>query len=615
MKIFEDLIEELKEENLLEETVIETSQAKEREKNLENNLAAFDDPEAREAELFLKSRGEFTDEELNGHESAEDLFPVEEEFPAEEFLEEEFPDEITLNEADDDEKMPEGVETASVSMNEFAFAAADGERTAAVDAEPSVEAGGTAVETVEETPGEEYSEQNKPSANSVEFYRQRAMKEVSGLQMVEHVLSGVEREQMKIVPKPYDDLEAKKILHHFLQVSKDLNSPEHAQAEFALMQETESWYSALSRRDKNVSVTHLRRYCETTRPILSSQALIAIARFYRNSPYSDQVRSKFDLVITRLFTKEIENEKRQIMFERPEMIEHLTTLYGEWASVPLYAASDDDSEILLIALRFEEFMQESDDAKSFDELIKNDFFNRLRVFKESTNENFFAPLVTAAAIECNVRIGNRYVDLIQQEKKKMEAEKLQDKYGFLHDQSISEAASKTLHLVDLLKQKSGRKEDTVSVEPESKKTEQVQAKTQPSAAPEKPEPVEEKKPRGKFAVNKWLLLTTILIVVVNIGLYMWMSYGLETENISQNVKKVNLENSSLKDFIRDARISSDTFFAITQPNWAGLSTEKKEEVLKKIYATGSEKGFTKVQLIGSDGKNQGYADAESVSVY
>ena len=566
MNIFEDLIDELKEENLLEETVIETSLAREREKNLEKAAAEAAGFRADENEAFSGENDEF-------------------------------PEELDF-------------ETHSQTAEESAAATAEHSfETGGLDDQTIREAGLVDAESVDS----EYSEQNKPSANSVEFYRQRAMKEVSGLQMVEHVLSGVEREQMKIVPKPYDDLEAKKILHHFLQVSKDLNSPEHAQAEFALMQETESWYSALSQRDKNVLVAHLRRYCETTRPILSSQALISLARFYRNSPYSDQIRSKFDLVITRLFAKEIGHEKRQQMFEREEMIKHLTMLYGEWASVSMYAAAEDDSEIVLIALKFEDFMAEADGAENFDELIKNDFFNRLRLFKENTHENFFAPLVTAAAIECNVRVGNRYVDLIQLEKEKTEAGQLQDKYGFLHDQSISEAASKTLQLVDVLRLKGVQIDEARHEETEPETDEQSQ--TLPAVQSGKTPSAAGKNQKSKFAVNKWLLITTILVVVVNIGLYIWMSSAGELENTSQNVKKVNLENSSLKEYIREARIANSTFHAIVLPNWNSLNQEKKEEVLKKVFATGIEKGFQKVNLLDMQGKTVGYADAESVQVF
>ena len=291
---------------------------------------------------------------------------------------------------------------------------------------------------------------DKPSGGA-EFYSKRAIDEVSFLRMVEHVFAGIEREQMKIVPKPFDDLEVKKFLHTFLQVSKDLNQNEQAQAEFQLLQETENWYSALTHRDKRISINHLRRYCETTRPPLSSPALVALARFYRNSPYSEQARGKFDFVITRLFSRDIENEHREMVFSREELVAHLKGLYAEWSSVPLYSTDEDDSEILLIALRFEDFITEATVAGNFDELIKNDFFNRLRLFKKETNENFFAPLVVAADIESNIRIGNRYVELLEKEKSNKTS--FEDKYGFLHDQTISDATGKTFQLVELLSRK------------------------------------------------------------------------------------------------------------------------------------------------------------------
>lgn len=558
MNVFEDLVEELKEENLLEETVIETNKEKENELNGADEAEILHIDEAVESETLPGEEDEFP----------EDFEPLELSSEAEMLSE---------NPADVEE-------TASEIVSEKA----------------------------------EYSEsievESKPQqAKGVEFYRQRAMKEVSSLQMIEHVLSGVEREQMKVIPKPYDDLEAKKILHHFLQVSKDLNSPEHAQAEFALMQETESWYSALSHRDKNVSVTHLRRYCETTRPLLSSQALISVARFYRNSPFSEPVRSKFDLVITRLFAKEIGGEKRQIVFEREEMVKHLTMLYGEWSSIPLYAASEDDSDILLIVLKFEDFMAEAENADSFDELIKTDFFNRLRMFKESTNENFFAPLVTSTAIECNVRVGNRYVDLIQQEKENNDIEKLEDKYGFLHDQTISEAASKTLQLVELLKERAEE------IEPENfeeeTEAETIQTEAQASSNEKKTKIVKEEK-SSRLKVNKWLLAATILVVVFNIGLYFYVQSNITApETATQNVQRVNLDNSALKEFIREGRIANETFFGVVQPAWTPLEKEKKEDILKKIYAMAGERAFNKVQLLDKDGKIVGFADGENIVAY
>src|SRR5689334_8545302 len=58
----------------------------------------------------------------------------------------------------------------------------------------------------------------KKPAHGREFFNKRAVAEVSSLQMVEHVLTGVEREYLKIVPKTFDDFNAKKALNTFLQI-------------------------------------------------------------------------------------------------------------------------------------------------------------------------------------------------------------------------------------------------------------------------------------------------------------------------------------------------------------------------------------------------------------
>ncbi|HXG85167.1 MAG TPA: hypothetical protein VNI84_14195 [Pyrinomonadaceae bacterium] len=455
----------------------------------------------------------------------------------------------------------------------------------------------------------------KPRAGKVvsqtEFFRNRAVSEVGGLQTVEHVFSGVERQQKKIAPEPYDDLKVKKALHAFLQISKDVKSPEHAAAEFELMQETENWYSALSHRDKQISITHLRRYCETAKPTLSNEALLALARFYRNSPYSEAARSKFDLIVTRLFSKDLPDEKRERTFERDELIEHLAGLYAEWESISLYSGEEDESEIVLTAFKFEDFMNEAEKAESFDALIRNDFFNRLRAFKQSTGEQFFAPLVTAAAVESNIRIGNRYLQLLERERDGGEVEKLENKYGFLHDQVISDATSKTLQLVELLKIKAVA--PPIKIAPkQSVGKETAQVKKEPEKRTIENPPVENSSATKKansrsFAVNKWLLTAAIVAVISSLSLYVWSQYYVAADKPAQDVKKVNIDNSSLKEYIKEARIGNNTFFAVVLPSWNTLSGEKKEDVLKKIVSIGGDKGFENVHLISGEGKSVGTA--------
>lgn len=576
MNIFENLVDELKEENLLEETVIKINSEEKKPAALPENFSENDSVSTLETK---------ESHETNANDAQ---FSI-----------------VSASETN--------TETALIS-----------EKTS--DEEALSKSG---FEINHSLPN------NKPSGGA-EFYRKRASEEVSFLQMVEHVFAGVEREQMKIVPKAFDHLEVKKILHTFLQVSKEPNGNEQAQAEFQLLQETESWYSALTHRDKRISINHLRRYCESAKPPLSSPALVSLARFYRNSPYSEQVRGKFDFVVTRLFSKDVENEHREMVFDREELMTHLKELYAEWSSILLYPTDEDDnSDILLIALKFEDFITEAAIADSFDELIKNDFFNRLRLFKKDTNENFFAPLVVAAGIESNIKIGNRYVELLEKEKSNKSV--FEDKYGFLHDQTISDATGKTFQLVELLSRKIEKPKPPPlkpEVKRESKKekneiklnkpvpTVKQETKTAAKTTAEKSKPEinhskteKQKEDKSYFNLNSWVLTATIFTIMACIGLYIWSSSSSSKSKEAAGVKTVNLDNSSLKENLQKASIGGETFTAVVQPSWNALAQGKKEEILKKILSIGGDKGFKKVQLENNEGKLVGIASTEKVEVY
>lgn len=405
INIFEDLINELKEENLIEETVIQTDKAK---KNFAESVA---EPDQVAAEIVHQP-----------------VFPPEEiERPAE------------SSEAAG-HSIPAYFETAPefAEPPEELFASL---QPAPVQAAPANPAPAKPASAAQETSSE------------VDFYRKRAMEEVTFLQMVESAFAGVERDQMKIVPSFYNDLDVKKVLHSYLQVSPKASASERSQAEGVLLQATEAWYSTLVERDKRVMTAHLRRYCETSRPPLSMPALIALARFYRNSPYSEAVRSKFDLLLTRIFSQEMDGSRRELNFSREELTDYIKELYAEWSSIPMYSTEADDAGIRQTVAEFEEFIGEANAAADFDALINSNFFNRLRIFKESTNEDFYAPPVAAAAVALNVSIGNRYVALLEREKEKDGIESVENRYVLLDDNAVSEATGKTMTLVVLLNQK------------------------------------------------------------------------------------------------------------------------------------------------------------------
>lgn len=454
----------------------------------------------------------------------------------------------------------------------------------------------------------ENHENETPPIDENDFFRRRAMEEVSSLKMVEHVLSGVEREQVKVIPQTFDDIAVSKALHEFLQISKNSQGTESAAAEFTLMQETEGWHSSLARRDADILAVHLRRYCETTRPVLSAQALVALARFYRNSTYSETVRSKFDLVATRLFSKETGGERRESVFNYDELVEHLSELYADWSSVPLYA-DEDDSQLTIIALKFEDFITEAVNASEFEELVKTDFFNRLRAFKESTGENFYAPSVTATAIVCNIRVGNRYVELLADERRKNNHARLEDKYNVLLDQIVSEATSKSLQLVQLLKEKKLEFQEPVEAIKTKSAREKPQVKKENQTVAKKKT---DSPKAGIFKINKWLLGLAVIVVAATFALYYWVEF-VTPKASSKEVVALELDGYYFKEYLKIAKITNDTLIGVSNASWNGLSDEKKQEILNNLLSVGKEKGYKSVRIIGSEGTTVGYISAGSIT--
>lgn len=446
-----------------------------------------------------------------------------------------------------------------------------------------------------------------PETPANDFFRKRAIDEVSSLQMVEHVFSGIEREYMKTAPAAFDDLDVKKALHRFLQLSADPDSSECSEAEDELRGETEAWSTALFERDAKISVANLRRFCENSRPVLSSQALMALARFYRNSPYSELARGKFDFVMSRLFSREVADAKRRTLFGRIEMIGHIKTLYANWASVSLYPAGDMDGNLQSAVAKFSEAVVAAEAAETFDQLIEADFFKKLNQFKESTSEMFFAPDVTAAAIDCNVRIGNRFVELILASRETAGIEGVEQKYGYSYDQVLSLAAGRTLRLVEVL-----RNGDENSAEFDDEQVDDA-------AVNVKPAPKEEKGPSGLsssslFRVNKWLLAVTVLILAVSVGGYLWADKA-ETEQSAIGVARtIDLSTSDLGQHLTTARATERTLYAITLPSWDTLTEAQQKEVLQKALQFAGNYKLENVELMSIKGRTVGFASKDKVQI-
>ncbi len=481
--VFENLIDELKESNLIEKTVIETVRAK--KKFVESN-------DIRQAAVTTANR------EKNASKQSK----------------------------------PDKLNTENV--------------TASPSEAPEISASVSDSDLIEES----------------DFYRRQATAEVAFLRIVESAITDIERSQLKILPTSYNYTEVNNALHSFIQSAPQQSDSEPSPAEFRLLQATGSWFSTLAERDNRIMTAHLRRYSESSHPPLSVPALIALARFYRNSPYTEQARCKFDLMLTRIFAHEEPGSSyREMPLSRAELVQSIRELYAEWSSVPFYATDADDAGILQVIAQFEEFIREAQSVSSFDQLLNSNFFNRLRIFKESTNEDFYAPPVAAVAVEMNIYLGNRYIELLEKAKQSESIARIKGKYGLSNDSLISETTGKTLTLLELLNQnhapRSTAEKESVRA-PAALRRQKPVSKPKPAAAAAVAETIPEL-PNSR----KWLL-AAIILVVIALGVY-WKSSSVKVENPAV-APTLNLENSRLKDYLRETRIEDATLNGIAAPS-------------------------------------------------
>ena len=151
--------------------------------------------------------------------------------------------------------------------------------------------------------------QAKPKPDVVQ---RRLSEKMSALHFVEYVLTAVEANFTGAANTPFDDLSIKKEFHLLEQACSDPESDEYFEAQSALMTRLESWEETLAERDRLIPVDALRRYTETANPPLSPQTLFAIIRFYMQIAPSEMTRAKFDFVTTRLFSKFVDGERRDL---------------------------------------------------------------------------------------------------------------------------------------------------------------------------------------------------------------------------------------------------------------------------------------------------------------
>ena len=280
---------------------------------------------------------------------------------------------------------------------------------------------------------------------------ERLSEEAMSLRITEKFFSEVERSLLR-ESKPAFDVSTVKELLKQLAPRSSADEEHRNSAIDGLRQEFDRWRGSLEAIDAAIETFHIRRFCDSSSISLNDTIYYALARFYRAVPLSRETQSKFDLMMTRAFAREMRGRMRHSQFDREKVTDHIRELYSGWteSSAGLDASQDDveDAEI-----RFNAFIAEAYSLSEFDGLIESDIFERFREFKRDLGDLYFVPECVAAAVECNITVGRTFDSLMAVMNSRLNqhlGEKI-DFAGALIDGSLEGKSS----LVDLLAGMSG----------------------------------------------------------------------------------------------------------------------------------------------------------------
>jgi hypothetical protein len=235
----------------------------------------------------------------------------------------------------------------------------------------------------------------------------RAGEEAVQLRIVERFLSEIERRLLKSTPQVFDIERIRTALQILKTLSDEDDIDECLEAEFRLDQEFHLWRELIVERDQKIETYHFRRLCDSSPHPLEDEIFIALAGFYRGLDLTPATQSKFDLSITRLFTRPMAGGRRELRNLRSENVRRLMELFP---SAEVFGSPDDvDYGVSAI----DGFIDEALNFTVFEDLVKSNIFDRYRVFKRELGMLFFEPRILAAAVECNVAVGNVFDDLLR----------------------------------------------------------------------------------------------------------------------------------------------------------------------------------------------------------
>jgi hypothetical protein len=233
--------------------------------------------------------------------------------------------------------------------------------------------------------------------------------EALALRITEKFLSELGRMTMRFRHEMFDVTGVKKLLGEVRSCTDSANSDPRNIVEGKLRNELDGWRNVLIKLDTGVQAYEIRRFTDSVFNSLDSNIFFALARFYRAMPLDTQSRSKFDLVVTRAFEAPRSGAIRKWKFNRLEVASRIRQLFREWDEQGGRSGVVEASETADIAA-IDGFIKEAGSLTEFESLVASNIFERFREFKRDLGTSYFHPECVAAAIECNIVLGNVFAE-------------------------------------------------------------------------------------------------------------------------------------------------------------------------------------------------------------
>ncbi len=227
---------------------------------------------------------------------------------------------------------------------------------------------------------------------------------------VDTFISAIEEAYLQTEPIHFDYENLKALLIEAKNIGASASFEEVFRIKLKIKQEFNEWVSALGERNNSIKTYHLRIFCDGAKEPVNDETLEALVQFQRMLPHTDLNQSKFDLFLTRLFTKRVDLNIREAIFSRDELVEELRNRFETWPDTEHRIFTPEKREDAIE--KFEDFIGEAESYEDFGSIVNENLFGRMRSHKRSIREYLYDPEVAAISVICNITAGNAFALLL-----------------------------------------------------------------------------------------------------------------------------------------------------------------------------------------------------------